>query len=410
MRQDTDTEINRIIELVSKHLRQGLTKAEEKELSDWVHLRPENGRLLTELTDHGYQRESLEKMERYDEPAALQRLRDRIGAGSSATAAPRRRRWSAWAAAAVLAALAGTLWLTRLAPSKDAVAPRQTFTASHVDDAAPGSSRAVLTLANGRAIVLDSVHVGQLALQGATRIVKLNGGAVAYQPAKETRGDQMQYNTLATPRGGEYQLELPDGTKVWLNAASSIRFPAAFTGAERRVAVTGEAYFEVARDVEKPFIVEKGQTEVRVLGTHFNLDAYDDESDISVTLLEGAVQVSHDGRKHGVTLGPGEQLRVQQDGEMNLVKDVNVNRVVAWKNGRFAFSGNIRQIMRQIARWYDVQVTYQGDVTDKDFEGTISKYEYVSRVLDMIEMTGSIHFSVKEAPGSRKVEEIIVKP
>jgi ferric-dicitrate binding protein FerR (iron transport regulator) len=371
MRQDTDTQINRIIELVSKHLRQGLTLTEEKELNDWACLRPENGRLLKELTDHGYQRESLEKMNRYDEPAALGRLRDRIGSGSARAAAPRSRRWPLWAAAAAVAALAATLWLTRLAPSKDAVAPGQTFTASHVDDAAPGSSRAVLTLANGRTIVLDSVRAGQLALQGATRIVKLNGGAVAYQPVTKARGDQIQYNTLATPRGGEYQLELPDGTRVWLNAASSIHFPAAFTGTDRRVSVTGEAYFEVAPDVEKPFIVEKGKTEVRVLGTHFDLDAYDDESDIRVTLLEGAVQVSHEGTGHGVTLAPGEQLKVQQDGGMNLVKDVNVNRVVAWKNGRFAFSGNIREIMREIARLYDLKVTYQGDVTDKDFEGTI---------------------------------------
>jgi ferric-dicitrate binding protein FerR (iron transport regulator) len=409
MRQDADTQINRVIALVSKHLRQGLTQAEEKELNDWASRAPENERLLEELTDHGYQRESFEKMDRYDEPAALGRLRDRIGSGSAA-AAPGRRRWPLWAAAAAVAALAVTLWLARLAPSKDAAATAETFAASHVDDAAPGSSRAVLILAGGRTIILDSARVGQLALQGATRIVKLNSGAVACQPVTQAPGEQMQYNTLTTPRGGEYQLELPDGTRVWLNAASSIRFPAAFTGTDRRVSVTGEAYFEVAPDVEKPFIVEKGKTEVRVLGTHFDLDAYEDESDIRVTLLEGAVQVSSPGAARGVRLAPGEQLRVGRDGGTNLVKDVNVNRVVAWKNGRFAFSGNIREIMREIARWYDVKVTYQGDVTDKDFEGTISKYEYVSRVLEMLEMTGSIHFSVKETPGSRKVEEIIVKP
>ncbi len=278
-------------------------------------------------------------------------------------------------------------------------------------DIAPGGNKAILTLSNGSKVVLDSMHKGQLISQGNSKIIKVNNGLLAYHTkAPCTKSPKIAYNTLTVPSGGQFRLVLPDGTKVWLNATSSIRFPTAFTGKKRVVEITGEAYFEVASDVGMPFKVKTGSTEISVLGTHFNVDAYKNESAIKVTLLEGSVRVSQLITHHSQVIKPGEQAQVNKRGEIALIKPADVTQAIAWKEGLFEFDGSIQEIMREIARWYNVEVVYQGGVTDKAFGGTISRYKKVSKVLNMLALTGSIHFKVEENAEEGYKGKIIVKP
>ena len=276
------------------------------------------------------------------------------------------------------------------------------------NDIAPGGNKALLTLANGSTIVLDSAHDGTLAQQGTTKIIKLDGGALAYRAGTDSKGQttdqtigQTGYNTIATPRGGQYRIILPDGSKVWLNAASSLRFPAAFTGSERTVELTGEAYFEIAKNAEKPFHVRvpSGGTDgkdmdVEVLGTSFNVMAYANEEKIHTTLLEGKVKV-----KRGTlaeNLSPGRQAIVDQNTRGMEVADANIEQVVAWKDGLFRFrETDIRELMRQVERWYDVDVVYRTDRGDQDFTGVVSRSKNVSALLQMLELTGTVHFKIE---------------
>jgi ferric-dicitrate binding protein FerR (iron transport regulator) len=276
------------------------------------------------------------------------------------------------------------------------------------DDIAPGGNKALLTLANGSTIVLDSAHDGTLAQQGTTKIIKLDGGALAYRAAADSKGQtteqaigQTGYNTIATPRGGQYRIILPDGSKVWLNAASSLRFPAAFTGSERTVELTGEAYFEIAKNAEKPFHVRVpsggtggGDMDVEVLGTSFNVMAYSNEEKIHTTLLEGKVKVKQGALAEN--LSPGRQAIIDQTTHAMEVADGNIDQAVAWKDGLFRFrETDIRELMRQVERWYDVDVVYRTDRGDQDFTGVVSRNKNVSTLLQMLELTGTVHFKIE---------------
>src|SRR5699024_5260550 len=203
------------------------------------------------------------------------------------------------------------------------------------------------------------------------------------------------YNSLTTPRGGQYQLTLPDGTKVWLNAASSIRYPTAFTEHERQVKITGEAYFEVAKDAHKPFIVTVDNMEVKVLGTRFNINAYADETTINTTLLEGSVKVvSSTDNIRSLILNSGQQVQLDKVGQMELVKNADVGEVSAWKKGLFVFhSDELPAIMRRLSRWYDVEVEYKNNtVPTTHFTGAIQRDVNISEVLKMFELTGGVRF------------------
>ena len=238
--------------------------------------------------------------------------------------------------------------------------------------------------------MLDSASNGSLATEGNTRIEKLSDGQIVYT-GKET--GEMEYNTLTVPRGSKIaSITLSDGTKVWLNSSSSLTYPVAFAGNERDVKISGEAYFEVAHNAAKPFKVIKGETLITVLGTHFNVNAYEDESSIKVTLLQGAVKV--DRGTLTKLLKPGQQAQVSSDIKIN--NEVNVDEVMAWKNGEFQFgeAADIHSIMREIARWYDVDIEYKGDISGH-IGGTISRDENVSQVLSMLEMTGAVKFLIE---------------
>ena len=258
-------------------------------------------------------------------------------------------------------------------------------------DIAPGTNKAVLTLGDGSTLILDDAHKGVIANQANTKVVKLNDGQLAYNTVK-AKPSQILYNTITTPRGGQYKLVLPDGSIALLNAASSIRFPVAFVGNERNVDITGEVYFEVTKNKNRPFKVSVKDMKIEVLGTHFNVTAYDNESVIKTTLLEGSVKVSK-GENHA-TLSPGEQARLNNQG-IKVDKNVNLNEAVAWMNGRFIFNAtDIEDIMRQISRWYDVDVVYEGKISTETFSGIVNRNSNVSQVLKIMEQTG-IKFKIE---------------
>ena len=263
---------------------------------------------------------------------------------------------------------------------------------------APETNKAMITLANGQKVYLDSAVNGTLAMQGNVKLVKLANGQIAYQTASGETINEIKYNTLTNPRGSKViDMTLADGSQVWLNAGSSVTYPVAFVGNERRVAITGEAYFEVAHNTAMPFKVSKGEMEVTVLGTHFNVNAYDDESDIKVTLLEGSVKVikgPSTGSGLQTVLKPGQQAQVTN--EVKVVNDADLEQVMAWKNGLFNMKGtDLAALMRQVARWYDVQVSYEGPQQQKSFGGSINRDVDLSDVLKALEQYG-IHFRMEK--------------
>jgi ferric-dicitrate binding protein FerR (iron transport regulator) len=258
----------------------------------------------------------------------------------------------------------------------------------------PGANKAILKLSNGATIELDSTRSGVFAEDEGVNIAQTAEGKIAYnknkrQPLAST------INTLSTPAGGQYQLRLEDGTDVWLNAASSISFPTTFNGGERSVDVTGEVYFEVYHDPAKPFKVNFNRNTVTVLGTHFNVMAYEDEELNRVTLLQGSVNLSN-AASHS-KLVPGEQAVVNSRTSGIKKRKANVEEAIAWKKGFFFFENeNIESIMRKLARWYNTTTVYEGDMKGKEFSGIVSRFENISEVLDLLVATGSIHYKITE--------------
>lgn len=255
-----------------------------------------------------------------------------------------------------------------------------------------GGNHAMLTMADGSTITLAGAKNGKLVTQHGVQIIKEKDGMLVYH-ANSERGSNDENNTITTPRGGQYEVVLSDGTKVWLNAASSLRFPVAFAGSCRNVTLTGEAYFEVAKNKHKPFHVKANGTNVQVLGTHFNVSAYPDDAAVTTTLLEGSVRLNKNGSV--AMLKPGELGTSVNNQTVFKVSKADIEKAMAWKNGYFLFDNtDIRTIMKQAARWYDVDVVYQGAVT-QSFGGKISKYKNIDELLKNLELTGTIHFKVE---------------
>lgn len=294
----------------------------------------------------------------------------------------------------IAASVAGLIGLsiffyTRLGSEKE-VAKNEAHT-KPVNDVTPGGSKAILTLANGSTIVLDDAQNGTLAQQGNTKVIKLNG-KLDYN-ASGSSAKEILYNTIATPRGGQYQIELPDGSQVWLNAASSLHFPTAFAGKERRVEITGEAYFEVAKNKSMPFIVKVNNAEVQVLGTHFNVMAYSDEAAVKTTLLEGSVKFV--SQNNSTVLKPGQQSQLAKDGQVKVANEVDLDKVMAWKNGLFKFQGeDIETVCRQLSRWYDVEVVYEKK-PDELFYADIPRNTGLADAFKALELTGKVHFKIE---------------
>lgn len=296
-------------------------------------------------------------------------------------------RWIWTAAAAAVLLSAGAYYWNRLAHDNKPITPSTLAT-----DALPGGNKATLTLSNGRTVVLDSVHLGQLAQQQGASVIKKDSGALTYV-AQSAHAEAVSYNTLTTPRGGQYHLQLTDGTEVWLNAASSIRYPTAFTGSAREVEVSGEAYFEVVKDKSKPFHVKVKGIDVEVLGTSFDVNAYADESAFRATLINGSVRIINATSAH--TLNPGQQAVITGQAPVTVDNQVDLEAVMAWKNGRFKFDDTpLPDALRQLARWYDVEIEYKGDVSNKTVGGKMQRDLNLSEVLQGLHDIG-VNFKIE---------------
>ncbi|GAA4311122.1 FecR family protein [Compostibacter hankyongensis] len=397
-----NTDHKRLAYLFRRYFSQTVTAEEEQELMDLIS-RDGHTEELKALMDEawatyktdmplfspGQSDAMLHRIMQEKENGEETAVRSRKGEG-------KRIRWLRAAAVAALLILPAAggfiLWQRARNPLKTPVASR---TMPPGDDIAPGSNKAVLVLANGTSIPLDSSGNGLLTRQGSTRVLKLRGGQLAYEAQGEKRkaSDEVSFNTLTTPPGGEYQVVLPDNSKVWLNAASSLRFPTAFTTGKREVELTGEAYFEVAEDKDRPFEVKVNDMHVKVLGTHFNVMAYGDESSVKTTLLEGGVKVSQ-GETEAL-LKPGQQADLDKSARHIRIRKADMEEVMAWKEGLFHFDGDdLPSIMRKIARWYDMEVSYEEGLPAGHFTGVISRDNNLAQVLKVLELSG-IHFSIE---------------
>jgi len=283
----------------------------------------------------------------------------------------------------------------------------QTLGSNKTEAIKPGSNKATLTLADGSKISLTDANNGVIAKQAGINITKTKNGELVYSIVSTNSAKKENlFNTIETPRGGQYQINLPDGTKVWLNAQSSLRYPAAFNSDERRVELTGEAYFEVAKLNDKngkrvPFRVnsevgEGRKQQVEVLGTHFNINAYKDEPNNKTTLLEGKVRIVNLSSSASNILKPGQQSVIAASTPAVLVRNVDAEDAVTWKDGFFSFNDeNLQTIMNKISRWYDVEISYRGAKMDKLFGGRISRFNSVNEVLETLQTTGDVHFKIE---------------
>lgn len=302
-----------------------------------------------------------------------------------------------WLIAAAIAGLTASLGIAfYLHKETSVIQPQQV-----AHDIAPGGDQAYLTLHTGEVIPLAELEHDTLLAQTGISISKTADGELIYTLTEgaSKRSDPLTYNSVSTPKGGQFQVQLPDGTRVWLNAESSITYPTSFASlVERKITLRGEAYFEVARDVAKPFIVRTAShngklgQEVYVLGTRFNINSYENEGAVETTLVEGAVRVEAAGNQ--VLLKPNQQARLKPTG-LN-VTTVNTEEALAWKNGYFMFDNEgIESIMRKIARWYDVEIVFQQTDSEQVFSGTVSKFTNVSTVLNILELTGGVQFEIE---------------
>nr|WP_240966322.1 FecR family protein [Pseudoflavitalea sp. G-6-1-2] len=299
------------------------------------------------------------------------------------------KKWG-WAAAAVVLLTGGALFLFNNPTKVQQPATPQTVVQRTIQ---PGKNGALLTLADGSQIVLDSVGDGVIASQQGSNAV-LKNGALSYSG---NESGEPAYNTLSTPRGRQFRLQLPDGSRVWLNAASSIRYPTAFAGNERKVEVSGEAYFEVAPNINMPFRVNvNNRANIEVLGTSFNVSSYENEANISTTLIEGAVKVSVDAGSRSAILKPGQQASIQQ-GTNNLavVNDVDTDKIIAWKNGYFNFGkATLPEVMRQLERWYDIETVYEKGIPETKFVGKLTRNITLNELFQILDSTG-VNFRIE---------------
>jgi ferric-dicitrate binding protein FerR (iron transport regulator) len=300
--------------------------------------------------------------------------------------------WKKYAVAAafVITVTTGAIYFVNNRASSFSITQKNTSDTVDKKVISPGGNKAMLTLADGSVILLEETQDGVIAQQGAASLVKL-GGKLAYNAA--AKSGEVLYNTLTTPRGGQYQVTLPDGSLVWLNAASSLRFPTAFIGRERSVEVTGEAYFEIAHNAVMPFKVLVNGAEIHVIGTHFNVMAYNDELLLKTTLLQGAVKFKSNDKTW--ILKPGQQVQLTTKGDVDLVSDVDVEDVLSWKNGKFHFDAmDIATILRQVTRWYDVDVIYNRKINDL-FYAEMPRNTPLSDVLKALQLTGKVDFRIE---------------
>jgi transmembrane sensor len=381
--------------LIAKHLQNELTEQEKKELDHWLGLSTQNQEIFNRITDkHSLDRE-LEIFSISEKERAWENIAKATGLKKTISRSSKLKRILSYAAALFLLFSLGITSRHFLYKK-----PMVSHLAMHKQDIPPGTNKATLILADGSKIALDEAKRGKIASQENVDIDKTQNGQLIYSVTGDVQtagtpapANVMAMNTIITPRGGQYTVILPDGTKVWINAASSLKYPTAFTGSERRVELTGEAYFEVAKNAAKPFFVRSASQTVEVLGTHFNINSYTDEKTIKTTLLEGSVKVTGNTGSQMVRLKPGQQA-VGTGKELKVISDADIDEAIAWKNGKFMFRDTeLRNIMRQLSRWYDVDVEYQGTITERHYRGRVSRDVPVSQVFEILKTSG-VNFTI----------------
>ena len=358
---------DRIKFLIAGFIRETLTEAEQDELDGWVSASEENLLLFEDLTDENNVEENLKFLDEVNTEKALHRIKIKAGMGKKTGRTT--RLWSYGIAASVILAL-GVFAFFKLT-NRDKTKNDENFLASQAD-IAPGGNKAVLTTADGSTISLTDAANGFLRNESGTAITKTSKGELTYTNGNPVVGSSTSFNTLSTPRGGQYKVVLPDGSKVWLNAASSLKYPTAFTRPDRTVELTGEAFFEVTKNTALPFKVKLPDASVvEVLGTSFNVMTYGDEINQQTTLIEGAVKLSSNNSE--IIIKPGEQALVDKEGNLSINRSVNTGEITAWKEGNFDFRNvSIEAIMRQVQRWYDVEVVYQAKI-NHEFTADVSR-------------------------------------
>lgn len=384
-----------ISRLLFKYLKGKLTVDEAMKLEQWKQQSVEN-QLFFERLSEGAASQRVERdqpLPKNLEKRIFSKISTQIPELEGGVVRMRHQWWkyAASAAAVLVLIVSGFFMLSRQSP-EHAIAKTESEKVKAHDVPAPEANYASITLANGEKLDLNHSGDGTLASQGKMELIKTADGLIIYKATGKT-GNTIQWNTLTNPKGSNViGMVLEDGTKVWLNAGSSLTYPVAFIGDERKVSITGEAYFEVAKNKLKPFKVTRDKTEVEVLGTHFNVNAYGDQPFIKVTLLEGSVKVNN-GSNTGL-LKPGQQANVNES-HINVRSDVNVDQVMAWKNGYFSFDkASATEVMQELARWYNIEVVYEGEMPDQKFGGELRRNSKLSSVLKILEKSG-VNFRIE---------------
>lgn len=377
----------KMAELVAGKLKGGLSEEDAALLDKWLQQSPDYQRVYDTILQE-YQNESSRRTDAYDTPAALTRVLQRYRAPSS------RKKNMIWYAAAsilmIFSASIGIYWY-----NQNNVQQTQ-LTSIYGDDVLPGGNHATLTLADGSTIKLDSLSLGLIAEQSGMHITKEEDGTITYNTISDGMDatGAVAFNTITTPRGGQYKVVLPDGTQVWLNAASSLKYPTRFSESERIVELEGEGYFDVAHNEKQPFIVKSGQQQVQVLGTQFNIAAYDKDP-ATTTLVNGSIKVTSNRRDISKVLKPGQQAEIT-DGQI-VVKKVDVRDFISWKDGIVILSQtDLTQVIRQIERWYDVEFEFTDLPKETKLNGVLHRNANLSAILEILELNTEITFKVNE--------------
>lgn len=399
----------RVAYLVAGFLRHQLSDQEKDELDEWITASDANQELFEELIEPATIDRGFQQIDAVDTEAALQRIKERIHFMPKEKGI-QRRLFLSIAASVVL--IAGAYLIFTMMNRK----PNDEQVTVQTNAIQPGGNYALLTLGNGKQIRLAEMKNGLIDSADGSEVLKVADGQLSYVDNQQTNEEQ---HLLTTPIGGQYNVLLPDGSRVWLNSASSLKYPVSFHGKERVVELTGEGYFEVSPlapkggQEKKPFIVKVNGIEVEVVGTHFNINAYKDDAVVKTTLLEGRVKVRRErgaGSRESiadssqsavvspesVVIQPGEQAVADKEGKIVVEKEINTEEVVAWKNGLFDFrDASIETILQQAGRWYDIKVVYQAKI-NKHFHAEILRSEPIEKLLRLLEQTGSVHFKIEQ--------------
>ncbi|PZP46241.1 MAG: hypothetical protein DI598_12400 [Pseudopedobacter saltans] len=382
-----------VAKLIDKLRNNSISEKELNILKDWLHKDQKNLELFRSLSDPDEFGRDLKNVITYSNEDFVDRVTNMLddkdlNKDDSIVSNPNKGYWYYAAATILIVLCIGFAVYWQQGTSKKANPDLSKGINDTTTPIKPGGNKAVLTLSNGKSIWLDTTANGQL---GQDNIVKKDDGVIAYSGSTVS----LQHNTVTTPRGGQYRVILEDGTKVWINAASEFRFPVSFVQDKREVFLKGEAYFEVAKNAEKPFIVHVNGSSIKVLGTHFNVMAYEEEKKIRTTLAEGSIMLNHEG-KDSVVLRPGFQADIVSSSENIKVAKADLAETLAWTKGLFLFkSTDINSIMRQVSRWYDLQVVSEGDLSDVKFSGSLKRQENIADLLDILATDGRIRFRTK---------------